>query len=152
MLREKQKVKRIYGVLETQFRNYFKKAEAKQGVTGEILLQLLESRLDSVVFKMGFAVSRSQAKQLVTHGLFTVNGRKTNIPSRILKPGDKVEVTQGKKNSKYFENIKETKDKGKSGWVDVDLKDLKGVFVNYPLREELDSQINEQLIVEFYSK
>lgn len=152
MLREKQKVKRIYGILEKQFENYFRKAEARQGITGELLLQLLESRLDNIIYRMGFATSRAQAKQLATHGIFAVNGRKTDIPSRALKPGDEISVIDTKKSLKYFENIKELKTNGGCDWVLADLKNLKGTYKSYPAREQLDSSINEQLIVEFYSK
>lgn len=152
MLREKQKVKRIYGIREKQFKGYFEKASTKQGVTGEVLLSLLESRLDSVVYRMGFAVSRNQAKQLVSHGLFALNGRKVDIPSIILKPGDKVEVLKTKKNKKYFENLLLSKPREEHSWVKVDRKNLKGEFVSAPIREQLDPSIKEQLIVEFYSK
>lgn len=152
MLREKQKVKRIYGIQEKQFENYFDKASARKGVTGEVLLQLLESRLDNVVYRMGFAVSRSQAKQLVTHGLFAVNGRKTNIPSRNLKAGDEVTVIDTKKGKTFFEGVKETSPKEDNAWVSTDLKNLKGTFTALPIREQLDPEIQEQLIVEFYSK
>lgn len=152
MLREKQKVKRTYGVQEKQFENYFKKASAKKGVTGEMLLGLLESRLDNVVYRMGFAVSRNQAKQLVSHGLFAVNGRKTNIPSRIIKPGDEVSVIETKKKLKYFEAAKENKPRETFDWLESDLKNLKGKYKSYPTRDQLDPEIQEQLIVEFYSK
>lgn len=152
MLREKQKVKRMYGVQERQFENYFDKASRKKGVTGEILLQLLESRLDNVVYRMGFAQSRFQARQLVSHGLFAVNGRKTDIPSRLLKIGDDVEVIPTKKGLKYFETVKESKPREENSWVTVDLKNLKGTFVSLPIREQLPQDIEESLIVEFYSK
>lgn len=152
MLREKQKVKRIYGMQEKQFENYFKKASSKKGVTGENLLTILESRLDNVVYRMGFAVSRNQAKQLVSHGLFAVNGRKTDIPSRILKPGDKIEVLPNKKKLPYFEALKDAKPREEAAWVTADLKGLKGALDSLPIREQLDPNINEQLIVEFYSK
>lgn len=152
MLREKQKVKRTYGVLEKQFENYFKKASARKGVTGEILLQLLESRFDNIIYRMGFAVSRKQARQLVSHGLFSANGRKSNIPSRILKPGDEVAVLETKKDSKYFQEVKESKTRETYDWVESDLKKLKGKYKSYPLRDQLDPGIQEQLIVEFYSK
>lgn len=152
MLREKQKVKRIYDIQERQFENYFDKASRKKGVTGEILLQLLESRLDNLIYRMGFATSRSQAKQLVSHGLFAVNGRKTDIPSRILKPGDKVEVLANKKGLKYFETVKDSKPKEEYSWVSSDLKNLKGEYLALPIREQLDPTIEESLIVEFYSK
>jgi small subunit ribosomal protein S4 len=152
MLREKQKVKRIYGIQERQFENYFDKASGKKGVTGEILLQLLESRLDNVVYRMGLAGSRSQAKQLVSHGLLSVNGRKTNIPSRALKAGDEIAVIDTKKSKTYFEIVKESKPREENSWVTVDLKNLSGKFVSLPIREQLDPEIQEQLIVEFYSK
>lgn len=152
MLREKQKVKRIYGLRETQFKNYFIAASKKKGVTGEQLLSILESRMDSAVYRMGFAVSRPQAKQLVGHGLFSLNGRRVDIPSIILKPGDVVEVLPGKKKSKYFEQVIATKAKVENSWVEADRKNLKGKFIAVPIREQLDPSIEEQLIVEFYSK
>lgn len=152
MLREKQKVKRIYGMQEKQFAGYFKKASAKSGITGELLLQLLESRLDNIVYRMGFASSRHQARQLVAHGLFSVNGRKTTIPSRIIKPGQEIAVIDTKKKLTYFENIKASKAREEFSWLTVDLKNLKGKYLTVPIREQLDQEINEQLIVEFYSK
>lgn len=152
MLREKQKVKRMYGMREKQFKAYFEKAAAKKGVTGEILLSLLESRMDSVVYRMGFANSRNQAKQIVSHGLFAINGRRVDIPSVILKPGDKIEVLKTKKNKKYFENLLAVKPREENSWVKVDRKNLKGEFISAPIREQLDPSIEEQLIVEFYSK
>lgn len=152
LLREKQKVKRIYGLREQQFKNYFLAAAKKKGVTGEMLLTILESRLDSVVYRMGFAASRRQAKQLVSHGLFSLNGRRVDIPSIILKPGDKVEVLPGKKVNKYFEQLLATKQKEEFSWVEVDRKNLKGKFISAPIREQLDPSIDEQLVVEFYSK
>ncbi|MDD3480820.1 MAG: 30S ribosomal protein S4 [Patescibacteria group bacterium] len=152
MLREKQKVKRIYGLRESQFKSYFEKAARKQGITGELLLSILESRLDNTVFRMGFATSRAQARQLVSHGIFAVNGRKVDIPSIILKPGDKVAVIPGKKKKKYFEDLLAAKPREDNSWVKVDRKNLAGEFVSAPIREQLDPSINEQLIVEFYSK
>jgi small subunit ribosomal protein S4 len=152
MLREKQKVKRIYGMQEKQFAAYFAKAAAARGITGEKLLQILESRLDNVVYRLGFASSRSQARQLVAHGEFGVNGRKTTIPSRILKHGDKIEVLENKKKNSYFEQIKTAKPKEEYNWLKSDLKNLKGEYLTEPIREQLDSTIQEQLIVEFYSK
>lgn len=152
MLREKQKVKRIYGIQEKQFENYFDKASRKKGVTGEVLLELLESRLDNLVYRMGFAGSRAQAKQLVSHGIFSVNGRKTNIPSREVKPGDEIAVIDTKKKLKYFETVLDSKPREDNAWVSVDLKKLKGTFTTLPIREQLDPEIEEQLIVEFYSK
>jgi small subunit ribosomal protein S4 len=152
MLREKQKVKRMYGLREQQFKNYFIAASKKKGVTGELLLSTLESRLDNVVYRMGFAVSRPQAKQLVSHGLFALNGRRIDIPSAIVKPGDTVEALPGKKGNKFFEQLLATKTKEENSWVEVDRKNLKGKFIATPIREQLDPSIEEQLIVEFYSK
>lgn len=152
MLREKQKVKRIYGVAEKQFENYFKKASAKKGVTGEVLLQLLESRLDNIVYRMGFADSRRQARQLVNHGIFSVKGRKTDVSSRNIKPGEEISVTQSKKKLKYFEDFANRKARDEYAWVEADFKNLKGKYLNLPIREQLDPDIQEQLIVEFYSK
>lgn len=152
MLREKQKVKRMYGLREQQFKNYFLAAAKKKGVTGETLLTLLESRMDSVVYRMGFAVSRPQAKQLVSHGLFALNGRRVDIPSIMIKPGDVIEALPGKKDNKFFEQLLAVKPKEEYSWVDVDRKNLKGKFTSLPIREQLDPSIEEQLIVEFYSK
>lgn len=152
MLREKQKVKRIYGIQERQFENYFVKASGKQGVTGEVLLQLLESRLDNLVYRMNFASSRAQARQLVTHGIFGVNGRKTDIPSRNLRPGDEVAVLKNKQDLKVFDAVKVSKPKEEAAWVTSDVKNLKGKYNVLPIREQLDPNIKEQLIVEFYSK
>jgi small subunit ribosomal protein S4 len=153
-LREKQKVKRTYGVLEKQFRNYFEKADRKQGVTGEILLQLLEARLDNTVYRLGFATSRRQARQLVSHGHFAVNGRKVDVPSFNLRPGDKIEVVKGSaKNSYFADTLPEiAKNAIVPAWLKVDPKKVSGEFTAYPTREELDPEIQEQLIVELYSK
>lgn len=153
-LREKQKVKRIYGVLETQFRNYYKKAEKKEGLTGEVLLQLLEMRLDNIVYRMGFASSRRLAKQLVGHGHFVINGKKINVPSYQTKAGDKIIVKKSSEKNIYFTNLKKEKKEGKEEcpWLLVDLPKLKGEVKNIPLREDLDPNINEHFIVELYSK
>lgn len=151
-LRAKQKVKRIYGVLEHQFRNYYEKADAKQGLTGEILLKSLEMRLDNVVYRMGFASSRRLAKQLVGHGHFTINGKKVDIPSYNTKPGDKIEVKGSSKKNSYFTEIGKKKGQEEVSWVLVDLSKLKGEVKAVPEREEIDPNINEQLIVELYSK
>jgi len=152
-LREKQKVKRIYGVLESQFRNYYKKAEKKEGMTGEVLLQLLELRMDSIVYRMGFAPSRRLAKQLVGHGHFTVNGKKLDVPSYQVKVGDKVEVRKSSQKNVYFASMpKEKKKEGEVSWILSDLGKMKGDVKGVPSREELDPNINEQLIVELYSK
>lgn len=150
-LREKQKVKRTYGVLEKQFRNYFKKADRKQGITGEILLQMLEMRLDSLVHRMGFADSRRQARQIVGHGHLLVNGKKVNIASYQAKVKDTIEVSEKSKNSPYFENILNKKI-DTAVWVRTDFKNLKGEVLDVPAREDLDPDIKEQLIVELYKK
>ena len=153
-LREKQKVRRIYGVLERQFRNTFEKAAQAKGVTGETLLALLESRLDSVVYRMGLATSRAQARQIVRHGHIQVNGRKVNIPSYVVKPGQVVEVREGsRKNAAILAAREVTAHMGKPSWIDVDLESLKGRVTGAPKREEITQiPINEQLIVELYSK
>lgn len=151
-LRAKQKVKRIYGILEKPFRNYYHKAESKNGLTGELLLKILEMRLDNVVFRMGFAPSRRLARQLVGHGHFTVNGKKVDIPSYEAKAGDKIEVKKSSQGNAYFTELKEKKGKDEAPWVLVDLSKLKGEVKSTPQREDIDPSINEQLIVELYSK
>lgn len=153
-LREKQKVKRTYGVLEKQFRNYFEKADRKQGVTGEILLQLLEARLDNTIYRLGMASSRRQARQLVAHAHFLVNGRKVNIPSFNLRPKDKISVAKESVKNHYFTESTPGIIKGAiiPNWLKFDPKKLEGEFLAYPVREELDPEIQEQLIVELYSK
>ncbi len=152
-LREKQKTKRIYGVLEAQFREYYEKADRMKGITGENMLSLLERRLDNVVYRMGIAVSRAQARQLVTHAHFTVNGRPVDIASYEVKVGDVVAVKETKKASPYFEALKGLANSGKMPkWLDFDSEKLEGKVLAYPTREDIDSQINEQMIVELYSK
>ncbi len=153
-LREKQKVKRIYGVLETQFRNYFEKADRKQGVTGEILLQLLETRLDNVVYRLGFAPSRAMARQLVNHDHIVVNGKKVNIPSYQVRVGDKVEFIKESTAGKYFKEVLPTAIAKTSApsWLKFDAKKVAGEVISIPARTELDPEINESLIVELYSK
>jgi len=152
-LREKQKAKRYYGVWERQFRNYYKKAVKRKGVTGEILLQLLETRLDNIVYIMSFAASRVQARQLISHGHIQVNGRKVDKPSYQLKEGQEISVAES---SKEIIPIMEAKESGGSltmpGWLEVDLDNLKGKLVRYPERDEIKVPINEQIIVELYSK
>lgn len=152
-LREKQKVRRIYGVLEKQFRSYIHLAERKRGVTGENLLVLLESRLDNMVFRMGFATSRSEARQLVNHGHVLVNGRKVDIPSFRTKPGSIIEIRE---KSREMPVIREALDtvsrRGVPHWLDVDVAAFKGEVKALPTREDLPPTIREQLIVEFYSK
>jgi small subunit ribosomal protein S4 len=150
-LREKQKAKRFYGLLETQFRNYFVKAAKKKGMTGETLLVLLETRLDNVVFRMGFASSRKEARQLVTHNHFTVNGKKLNIPSVQLKAGDVVKVKEKSTASPKFKDIRDMAISTPS-WITVDTDKLEGKVVAMPRREEIDTPIAEHLIVELYSK
>jgi len=153
-LREKQKVKRTYGILEAQFRNYFDKADRKQGVTGEILLQLLETRLDNVVYRLGLSPSRTMARQLVSHDHFTVNGKKVNIPSYQLKVGDKIEFIKESREGKYFKEVLPnvlTKASAPS-WLKLDVKNASGELISIPTREEIDPELNEQLIVELYSK
>lgn len=152
-LREKQKVRRIYGILERQFRLYFKKAAQMKGITGEILLQMLERRLDNVVYRMGFASNRREARQLVRHGHFLVNGRHVDIPSYLLTPGDIVEIGEASKELKAIsESISMAEHRGFPEWIEVDIQGLKGKFVRIPLRDEIQLPVQEQLIVELYSK
>ena len=151
-LKEKQKAKFIYGVLEKQFRNYFEIANSKKGITGENLLQLLESRLDNVVFRLGFGTTRPQARLLVTHGNIEVNGRKVDRVSYLVKPGDVVKVREIRKDNKI---IKENLEKNKvtlPDWLKLDEKNLSGKIVRLPAREEIDVPVEEHLIVELYSK
>jgi small subunit ribosomal protein S4 len=152
-LREKQKVRRIYGVLEGQFRSYYKEADRRKGSTGENLLQLLESRLDNVVFRMGFGVSRTEARQLVRHNGITVNGGKVNIPSYQVKAGDVVAVAdKAKEQLRVKASVDFSQQHGVAEWLDVDATKFSGTFKATPERSELSSDINEQLIVELYSK
>ncbi|MEJ5227940.1 30S ribosomal protein S4 [Thermodesulfovibrio sp.] len=152
-LREKQKVKRMYGVMERQFKNYFEKATKMKGVTGENLLKLLERRIDNVIYRMGFAINRRQARQLVKHGFFLVNGRKVDIPSYLLRAGDEIELTQaGKELEVIKENLALAEQRGFPAWVEVNIAEMKGKFVRIPEREEMQLPVQEQLIVEFYSK
>lgn len=152
-LREKQKVKRMYGLLEKQFRGYFTRAAASGGKTGEALLQNLELRLDNVVFRMGFADTRAEARQLVRHGHFVVNGRRVNIPSFSVRPGASVEVHDKSKKVLRIQEAVETVDRrGIPQWLDVDKRALKGTVKTPPNREDLTMPIREQLIVELYSK
>ena len=153
-LREKQKVRRIYGILEKQFRNYYKAAAQEKGATGENLLRLLEGRLDNVVYRMGFAVTRAQARQLVSHKAISVNGRQVNIPSYQVKPGDVVSVSDKAKNQlRIKEAVALSQDMDLvAAWVEVDATKLEGNFKEYPDRNDLPPDINENLIVELYSK
>lgn len=152
-LREKQKVKRIYGVMERQFKNYFEKATKMKGITGENLLKLLERRLDNVVYRMGFAINRRQARQFVSHGIFLVNGKKVNIPSYLLVPGDVIEVAAKYKDKEIIkENLAIAEGRGFPAWTEIDIENMKGKFVRVPERDEMQLPVSEQLIVEFYSK
>jgi len=152
-LREKQKVKRIYGVLEKQFRNYYKKAASKKGSTGENLLTLLESRLDNVVYRMGLGSTRAESRQLVNHKNIQVNGKIINIPSYQLAPQDKVTVREkSKKQLRIKFAIALAEQRGFNDWLEVDTKSYEGVFARLPERKELPPEINESLIVELYSK
>ena len=150
-LREKQKTKRFYGLQETQFRNLFDKADRKSGITGENLLILLETRLDNVVFRLGFASSRKEARQLVSHGHFTVNGKKVNIPSYTVKAGDVIKVKEKSTNSPKFKEVKEMTITVPE-WVTVDVEKLEGKILSIPTREQIDTPVAEHLIVELYSK
>jgi small subunit ribosomal protein S4 len=153
-LREKQKVRRMYGVLEKQFRNYYKEAARLKGATGENLLQLLESRLDNVVYRMGFAVTRAQARQLVSHRSIEVNGKILNIPSAQIRPDDKVAVREkSRKQLRIQEALNVSRELDTiPAWVDVDAEKMEGVFKSRPDRDDLPPDINENLIVELYSK
>lgn len=151
-LREKQKVRRFYGIQESQMRKYFVMADRMQGITGENLLKILELRLDNIVYRLGFASSRAEARQLVTHGHFTVNGNKVDIPSSVLKVGDVIEVKNRSKNSPKFKELVENHRGNAVRWLDVSPEELKGRIVAEPAREDIDIPIEEHLIVELYSK
>jgi small subunit ribosomal protein S4 len=152
-LREKQKVKRIYGVLENQFRRYFEEAERQRGITGETLLQMLERRLDNVCYRLGFATSRPQARQMVRHGHFLVNGKKVDVPSFSVRAGDLVSVRQGSaENASIQHAMEEVKGRGIPQWLEFDPAKLSGRIVSLPTREQINLPVQEQLIVELYSK
>lgn len=152
-LREKQKLKRIYRVLERQFSLYYKEAIRRKGVTGEILLQLLETRLDNVVYRLGMGLSRRQARQLVNHGHFTVNGKKVNIPSYQVRPGDVVTVHEtSKKAGAIVEALAHTAGRNVPAWLTLDTAAMSGTVQAIPTRDQIDTQVNEALIVEFYSR
>lgn len=152
-LKEKQKAKFIYGVLEKQFRGYYDKAKTMQGVTGENLLCLLERRLDNVVFRLGFANTRKQARQIVRHGHVTVNGKRVDIPSALVDAGDVVAVAEKSQQNKFFKELKETNNAlSAPAWLEADQANLKGTVVRFPSRDEIDAPVNEQAIVELYSK
>lgn len=152
-LREKQKAKFIYGVLEKPFRNYYEKADRMKGMTGENLMTMLESRLDNVVFRMGFARTRKEARQVVDHKMFLVNGKSVNIPSYLVKAGDVIEVREKSKSIQRFKDILEvTAGRVTPEWVEVDAEALKGTVKELPTREQIDVPVDEMLIVELYSK
>lgn len=152
-LREKQKLRRMYGVLERQFRNYYKKAASRRGATGENLLRMLESRLDNVVWRMGFGSTRAECRQLISHKAVSVNGQVVNIPSYQVKPSDVIAITdRAKKQLRIRDALQVAEQIGFSDWVEVDAAAMTGVFRNYPERSELPPEINESLVVELYSK
>ena len=152
-LREKQKVKRLYGLMEGQFRNTFKKADRLKGITGENLIVMLERRLDNVIYRLGYADSRREARQMVLHRKFTVNGRKTSIPSYIIKEGDRIEPTEkGRKMARIASAVEGVDRRGIPQWLELDKKEYKGTIKSLPVREDVTIPINEQLIVELYSK
>ncbi len=152
-LRAKQKARRVYGIFERQFRRYFREALKVRGLTGVTMLQMLESRMDNVVYRLGFAGSRAQARQLVNHGHFTVNGRLIDVPSALLKEGDVLEVREGSRKRKYFTELPDfAKGRTTPDWVERDLKAISGTIKRLPERGEIDANLNEQLVVEFYSR
>jgi len=152
-LRAKQRARRVYGVLERQFSRYYKVANARRGLTGLNLLQILESRLDNVAFRMGFASSRAEARLLVTHGHFIVNGRRTDVPSMLLKGGDELSVREGSRKLTYFKALNDVIEKRNvPAWLERDAKSLSGKVGRLPERSEIDGNLNEQLIVEYYSR
>lgn len=153
-LREKQKVKRLYGLLEKQFSKLMKEASASKGQSGQVLLQLLEQRADNAVYRAGFAPSRRAARQLVTHGHFTINGRRFDVPSLRVKPGDELVVREASKNTEYFKRLDEVSPGAETtvGWLKADRKKLSLKITGLPAREEAEPDINEQLIVEYYSR
>lgn len=152
-LRAKQKARRIYGVMERQFRRYYREALKRRGLTGLNLLQILESRLDNVVYRMGFADSRAQARLLVTHGHFDVNGRRTDVPSMSLSLDDKISVREGSRKRTYFKELRDlAEERNVPDWLSRDLTNLSGKLTRLPERIEIDGNLNEQLIVEYYSQ
>ncbi len=152
-LRAKQKVRRIYGVYEKQFRRFYGLAQHRRGLTGLNLLQILETRLDNIVYRLGYAVNRAQARELVAHGHFEVNTRRSDVPSMLLKPGDQVNVRDGSKETTYFKELKDfAENRTVPTWVERDLKGLSGRVLRLPERAEVDGNLNEQLIVEYYSR
>ncbi|GAB4408650.1 MAG: 30S ribosomal protein S4 [Thermodesulfovibrionales bacterium] len=152
-LREKQKVRRIYGLVEKQFRRYFHEAERRKGITGDVLLQFLECRLDNVVCRMGFSANRREARELINHGHFTVNGKPVNIPSYILRPGDVVEAKESSRDIESIrENLAKVEHRGLPTWLEIDPANFRGKVLHVPSREEIQLPVQEQMIVELYSK
>src|SRR5919109_4086907 len=152
-LRAKQRARRVYGILERQFRRYYEVARGRHGLTGLNLLQILESRLDNVVYRLGFAANRAQARSLVTHGHFTVNGRRTDVPSMLLKEGDVVAVRDGSRSLEYFKGLGDlVEGRTAPSWLNRDTKQLSGSIQRLPERAEIDGFLNEQSIVEYYSR
>lgn len=152
-LRAKQRARRVYGVLERQFRRYYEVALQRHGITGFVLLQILESRLDNVVYRLGYASSRAQARLMVTHGHFTVNDRRTDVPSMLLREGDVVAVREGSRSLEYFKGLGDLADaRTAPSWLNRNTKELSGVIQRLPERAEIDGSLNEQLIVEYYSR
>ncbi|MBI2356429.1 MAG: 30S ribosomal protein S4 [Candidatus Doudnabacteria bacterium] len=152
-LREKQKAKAIYGIMERQFRRYYEQASKKVGITGDALLQMLEMRLDNAVYRLGFATSRPQARQLVAHGFFEVNGKKVNIPSYSVRVGDEIKVAENKKNSTYIKNVTPVINNTKTvEWLGLEPKSLSGKVLSAPNKDQVENTINTQLIVEYYSR
>jgi small subunit ribosomal protein S4 len=152
-LRAKQKARRVYGILERQFRRYYEESLKRRGLTGLNLLQILESRLDNVVYRLGYTDSRAQARMLVTHGHFMVNGRRTDVPSMLLSPGDQISVRDGSRKRTYFKDLSAVaEDKTTPEWLNRDLANLSGSVIRLPERAEIDGNLSEQLIVEFYSR
>lgn len=152
-LREKQRARRIYGVMERQFRRYFEQASQRKGLTGATLLSMLESRLDNVVYRLGFADSRSQARQLVRHGHFDVNGRKTDIPSFVANPGDVITVRQSSQTKDYFrDRLQIAQGHRPPAWLNLNLSAMSGTVASAPGRQDIEIPLNEQLIVEYYSR
>lgn len=152
-LRAKQKTRRVYGVFERQFRRYFREAQHHRGLTGVNLLTVLERRLDNVIYRLGLASSRPQARQIVMHGHFEVNGQKTNIPSFLVDPGDVITVRASSKGKTYFKEVGQNLDTGRvPNWLELDVQNLSARVVSLPAREHIDANLEEQLVVEFYSR
>jgi small subunit ribosomal protein S4 len=152
-LREKQKVRKIYGLLEKQFRKYFYEAERRKGITGEVLLQLVESRLDNIIYRMGFAPNRQGARQLISHGHILLNGKKVTLPSYTVKGGDLVSIKESSRDiPEVVDSLSKVEHRGIPAWVEVDIVNLTGKVLHIPSRDEIQLPVQEQLIVEFYSK